>query len=84
MQTKIKIAIAHKEYSGSYINRGASGLTTDLDQALTFRDMADASTWLLNAWCAPVEKECYKYSQIEITKRDLEEDKPSESLSKDS
>lgn len=73
MQIKVKIAISHKEYSGSYINRGASGLTTDLDQALTFRDMDEASTWLLNAIYAPADKECYKYSKIEITKRELEE-----------
>lgn len=76
MQTKVRIAIAHKEYKGSYINKGATQLTTDLDGALTFKDISDASEWLLNAMYAPIDKECYKYAQIEITKRDLEEDKP--------
>lgn len=72
MQTKIRVAIAHKEYTGNYINRGASGLTTDLDAALTFRDEGEASEWLLNAIYAPVEKEQYTYARIEITKRVLE------------
>jgi hypothetical protein len=75
MQTKIRYAIAHKSYSGSYINKGANNLTTDLDQAITFSTMSDASEWFLNAVYAPVDKECYKYAQIEVTKRDLEEDK---------
>ena len=75
MQIKIRIAIAHKEYTGNYINRGASGLTTDLDAALTFKDESDASEWLLNAIYAPIDKECYTYSRIEITKRVLEVEK---------
>ncbi|WP_405460140.1 hypothetical protein [Paenibacillus sp. HJGM_3] len=74
MQTKIRIAIAHKQYSGSYINRGASGLTTDLDAAITFKDIGEASEWLLNAYYAPVDKECYKYARIEVTKRELEDE----------
>lgn len=72
MITKIRVAIAHKEYPGTYINKMASGLTTDLDQTLMFKDIAEASEWLLNAIYAPVDKSPYKYSQIEITKRDLE------------
>ena len=77
MQTKIRIAIAHKEYTGSYINRMSSGLTTDLDQTLMFKDVSEASEWLLNAIYAPADKTPYKYAQIEITKRDIdEEDKP--------
>lgn len=80
MQTKIKIALAHKSYSGSYINRGANNLTTDLDKAITFSSEEEASEWLLNAIYAPVDKECYKLAQIEITKRDLEEDKPNGEL----
>jgi len=72
MQTKIRVAIAHKEYTGSYINRMASGLTTDLDQTLMFKDVSEASDWLLNAIYAPQDKTPYKYAQIEITKKDLE------------
>lgn len=79
MQTKIRVAIAHKQYSGSFINRGASALTTDLDKALTFYDIADASEWLLNAIYAPVDKECYRYALIRVTKEELE-DEPDEHL----
>lgn len=74
MQSKIRVLIAHKEYVGSYINRGASGLTTDLDAAITFKDMSDASEWLLNAWCAPLEKECYTYKRMMVTKTILEDE----------
>jgi hypothetical protein len=74
VQKKIRTIIAHKELPGSYINRGASGLTTDLDAAITFHDIGEASEWLLNAIYAPVDKESYRYVQIEITKRVLEEE----------
>lgn len=74
MQTKLRIVIAHKEYIGTYINRGASGLTTDLDAALTFRDIAEASEWLLNGIYAPPDKECFTYKRIEVTKRVLEDE----------
>lgn len=73
MQTKIRIAIAHKEYKGSYINKSSSGLTTDLDAAITFKDVGEASEWLLNCRYAPIEKEFYTYARIEITKRDMED-----------
>jgi hypothetical protein len=77
MQTKIRVVISHKEYKGSYINRGSNGLTTDLDSAITFKDEGEASEWLLNAIYAPEDKECYTYARIEITKRVLE-DEPDE------
>lgn len=74
MQTKIRTVIAHKEYPGSFINRGASGLTTDLDGAITFKDIGEASEWLLNAFYAPVDKEAYTYKLVEVTKRVLEDE----------
>ena len=74
MQIKTRIVIAHKEYSGSYINRGASGLTTDLDQAITFKDIEEAAKWHLSGLYSPPDKDSYRYARIEVTKRELEED----------
>jgi hypothetical protein len=81
MQTKVRIAIAHKEYSGSFINRRSDGLTTDLDNAMTFKDLSEASEFFLNNMYAPKDKECYCYKSIEVTKRVLE-DEENEHLSK--
>lgn len=72
MQSKLRIVIAHKEYSGSFINRRSDGLTTDLDSAMTFKDIGEASEFLLNNIYSPVDKECYTYKQIKITKEVLE------------
>jgi hypothetical protein len=83
MQTKIRIAIAHKEYKGSYINKRSDGLTTDLDAVISFKDEGEASEWLLNCIYAPEDKECYTYARVEITKRvleDEEDDREYESL----
>jgi hypothetical protein len=74
MQTKIRIAIAHKEYKGSYINRRSDGLTTELDKVMTFHDMAEASEFLLNNMYAPVDKESYTYARLKITTEVLEDD----------
>jgi hypothetical protein len=72
MQVKIRFAIAHKEYSGTYINKSADGLTTDLDRIMNWYVMDDAVWWLENSMYSPVDKECYKIARIEVTKRDLE------------
>lgn len=72
MQIKERIVIAHKEYTGSYINRRSDGLTTDLDSAMTFKDIGEASEFLLNNMYSPVDKECYTYKQIKITKEVME------------
>ena len=74
MQVKIRFAISHKEYSGTYINKSADGLTTDLDRAMNWSVLDDAVWWLGNAQYSPVDKSCYKIARIEVTKRDLEEE----------
>lgn len=74
MQIKHRIVISHKEYSGSYINKGASGLTTDLDQAITFKDIEEASKWFLTGLYSPPDKDSYRYARIEVTKREIGDD----------
>ena len=73
MQTKERIIIRH--VSGLYLNRRASGLTDDLDAALRFPNMGEASEWLLNSYYAPKDAENYGYATVEITIRLKEVDK---------
>jgi hypothetical protein len=74
MQSKTRVVIAHKEYGGSFINRRSDGLTTDLDNAMTFKDIGEASEFLLNNMYAPVEKESYCYKFMEVNKRIMEDE----------
>ena len=74
MQIKIRYAIAAKEFRGSYIKKSLDGLTTDLDKAMTFSVLDDAEYWLMKGRYSPVDKTLYKINQIEVTKRDLEEE----------
>ncbi len=75
MQIKIRYVIASKEFRGSYIKRSLDGLTTELDKAMTFTILDDAENWLMKGRYSPVDKTLYKINQIEVTKRDIEEDK---------
>ena len=75
MQVKIRFALSHKQFPGTYINKSADGLTNDLDRIMAWSVRADAEWWIENSMYSPVDKECYKIAEIEVTKRDLEEDK---------
>lgn len=69
METYTRIAIRHKE-SRLYIGRtlehqtGHMGMVKSMRGSIHFSDMADASEWLLNAWCAPKDTEQYEYVTI--------------------
>jgi hypothetical protein len=86
MQTKIRIAIESKQYPSYYLSKRPTDLTSDLDKAITFYDIGDASEWMLNSQYAPIDTECYTYVRIEITKRVLgdEEDANTESGTEES
>jgi hypothetical protein len=74
MHSKIRVVIAHKEYAGSFINRRSDGLTTELDKAMHFNDMGEASEFFLNNMYAPLDKESYTYKQIKITTELMEDE----------
>lgn len=72
MHIKTRIILRHK--SGLYLNRRADGHTKDIDAAIRFTDMSDASEWLLNARFAPKHTEEYEYVTIEIITRIKEDE----------
>jgi hypothetical protein len=79
MQTKIRIAIEHKQYPTNYLSKRPTELTHDLDRAITFYDIGDASEWMLNSQYAPIDQESYRYVRVEITKRVLEDEEDADS-----
>jgi len=71
MQVKIRIIVAHKAHTAYYLSKRPPELTHDLDRAITFVDMAEASEWMLNSQYAPIDHESYEYKRMEVTKRVL-------------
>lgn len=74
MQKKVRIAIESKQHPSYYLSKRPTDLTHDLDKAITFYDIGDASEFMLNNQYAPIETECYRYVRIEITKRVMEDE----------
>lgn len=74
MQIKFRILIEHKIHKNYYLNRMSDGLTHDLDAAMPFRDIGEASEFLLNNQYAPQDKEFYTYAKMKITKEIMEDE----------